>query len=175
MIGRSFSRRAVPCAATLAALALAPAAPAFAGSSAGRPRGHASELASARPPASATLEQCVTVGSQDERSATFAGQMSALAGTERMEMSVEVTERLPQEAAYHVVEAPGLGVWRSSAPGVQSYRYLRQVTNLAAPAFYRATIRFRWIGAHGRVLATSELHTRRCEEGPAVASGEPVT
>ncbi len=113
-------------------------------------------------PASATLEQCQTAASEDARSATFAGEMSAIPGTERMQMSVQVLERPRAQDSYHLVSAPGLGVWRSSALGVQSYKYLRQVTNLDAPAYYRAAIRFRWLGAHGKTIASLELRTRRC-------------
>ena len=55
-------------------------------------------------------------------------------------------------------------MWRSSAPGVKSYRYLKQVTNLAAPASYRGAVRFRWLNAHGRQIAFAELRTRPCEQ-----------
>ncbi len=138
------------------------------------PRARYSLSAPTKPPAIATLEQCQTAVNPDQRSATFAGEMSAVPGTQRMQMSVQVLERLPGDDAYHVVDAPGLGVWRSSAPGVQSYKYLRQITNLAAPAFYRANIRFRWLGGHGRMLQALELHTRHCDEEP-VLSPEPVS
>ena len=164
-----------PGAVAVSTLALLAApAPALASHAAHRsPRARYSLLAPTKTPASATLEQCQTAVNADQRSATFAGEMSAVPGTQRMQMSVQVLERLPGDVNYHVVDAPGLGVWRSSAPGVQSYKYLRQVTNLAAPAFYRAIIRFRWLGGHGRMLQALALHTRRCEE--PVLSSEPVS
>jgi hypothetical protein len=123
--------------------------------------------------ASATLEECVSSASQEERAATFAGEMTALAGTARMEMRIEVLERAPEETVYHRVIAPGLGVWRASAAGVKSYRYLKQVTNLTAPARYRGAIRFRWLNAHGRLIASSELRTRACEQTPLTAPALP--
>ena len=44
--------------------------------------------------------------------------------------------------------APGLGVLAQPlTPGVKTYQYLKQVTNLAAPAVYRALVRFRWLDA----------------------------
>jgi hypothetical protein len=176
------SSRALSLAATLAllsALAMAMAsasafAPTAAHASAQRQqrplgaRARGSDLVTTRGPASATLEQCETTGSQEQRSATFAGEMTAVAGTERMQMSVQVLERTPGESAYRVIDAPGLGMWRSSAPGVQSFKYLHQVSNLAAPAFYRASIRFRWLGDHGKTLMALELQTHRCEQ-PAEA------
>jgi len=123
----------------------------------------AAQAAPARPAASAALEGCQGAVSESARSATFAGEMTAVPGTARMQISILVIERLPGEGAYHQVNAPGLDVWRSSTPGVQSYRYVRQVTNLAAPALYRAAVRFRWLGARGKVIQALELHTRRCE------------
>jgi hypothetical protein len=126
-----------------------------------------------RPTVSATLAQCVTQGEQAERAATFSGEMTAVAGGARMQMRIDVAERLPDETAYRTLSAPGLGVWRAAAPGVKTYRYLKQVTNLSGPAFYRGVVRFRWLGAHGRLLAAAVLHTRRCEQ-PATTAPLPA-
>src|SRR6478735_5483702 len=76
---------------------------------------------SPKPSVSTTLQQCATSGSQEERSATFAGEMASIPGTARMEMRIDVAERLPDAAEYHTLGAPGLGVWRSSAPSVKVY------------------------------------------------------
>lgn len=118
---------------------------------------------------SASLTQCLTTGEQAERSATFAGEMSAIAGTARMAMRIELLERAPGEMSYHAVSAPGLGVWRASDPGVGVYRYVKQVTNLAAPADYKGLVSFRWQGAHGRVVKHDERRTRRCSQPAAPA------
>jgi hypothetical protein len=115
-------------------------------------------------PDSASLVQCQTTGEQAERSATFAGEMSAIAGATRMSMRIELLERLPGDTGYHAVAAPGLGVWRSSDPGVGVYRYVKQVTNLSAPADYKALVSFRWQGARGRTLKREERRTRRCAQ-----------
>jgi hypothetical protein len=127
-----------------------------------------------KPIATAILQQCLTSGTQTARSATFQGEMTAVPGTARMEMRIEVLERVPGSPAYRKVIAPGLGVWRNSAPGVKTYTYLKQVTNLSAPAFYRGSVRFRWMNARGRLLKTTVLRTRRCEQ-PAVVAGETET
>jgi hypothetical protein len=124
------------------------------------------------PIATATLEQCLTAPSQAERSAGFAGEMTAIPGTARMEMRIEVLERPPGDALYHVVSGPGLGVWRASAPGVKIYTSIDHVTDLAAPAFYRGALRFRWLNAGGHVIKVEELRTARCEQpAPSPASG----
>jgi len=97
-----------------------------------------------RPNVSATLEQCLTAGTQSERAATFAGEMASVPGSARLEMRIDVAQRLPAEVSYHTLSAPGLGVWRAAAAGVKVYRYLKQVTNLAGPAYYRGVVHFRW-------------------------------
>ncbi len=126
--------------------------------------------------AAATLEQCISEGEQAERSATFAGEMSMIPGSTRMEMRIDVIERMPGELTYHTVTAPGLGVWRGSAPGVKAYKYLKQVTNLAGPAFYRGVVRYRWLNSKGHLISSSILRTKRCEQ-PATetpAKGMPL-
>lgn len=120
---------------------------------------------------SATLEQCVTSPVALQRSVTFTGQMAATPGTQRMAMRIELLERLPGQSGYHQVTAPGLGVWRGSEAGVKIYRYVKQITNLSAPAVYRAVVHFRWIGEKGRVLKRAELRTARCAQ-PAVSDAE---
>ena len=120
-------------------------------------------------PQSANLEQCVTSPEQEERAATFSGEMSAIPGSVRMEMRIDVLEKAPEEESYRRVSAPGLGVWRSSAAGVKSFRYLKQVTNLAAPASYRGLVRFRWFNAKGRQISFAELRTRPCEQSRGFA------
>ncbi|HEX5853494.1 MAG TPA: hypothetical protein VFY36_10425 [Solirubrobacteraceae bacterium] len=89
-------------------------------------------------------------------------------------MRVDVLERTPGDLAYRAVTAPGLGVWRVSAPGVKQYTYLKQVTNLSSPAFYRGAIHFRWMGSRGRLLKATVLRTHRCVQ-PALAPEETET
>jgi hypothetical protein len=97
--------------------------------------------------------------------------MSTIADTARMAIRIELQERLPEGATFRTVKAPGLGVWRESDPGVKAFKYLNKVTNLSAPAFYRASIRFRWMNAKGRPLKRLERHTASCAQ-PAVARAQ---
>jgi hypothetical protein len=161
---RSLRRLALP----LACLALVPAAAAAAVP--------AQPPSSSKGPASATLEQCVTAVEPAERSATFGGEMTALPGTAHMQMRIEVLEKAPQEAAFRTVTAPGLGVWRSAASGVKVYKYLKQVTDLSAPALYRAAVRFRWLNSKNRLIRSLELRTPRCDEpAPPSQASAPST
>ncbi|MGO9488448.1 MAG: hypothetical protein ACLQBB_05405 [Solirubrobacteraceae bacterium] len=128
----------------------------------------------AKPVVAATLDQCVTTGAQAERAATFAGEMSALPGTAKMEMRIDVLERLPDETTFHTIVFAGLGVWRTAAPGVKTYKYLKEVTNLAAPADYRAAVRFRWLNSKGKLMKALEMRTPRCvQPAPAVEEAPP--
>jgi hypothetical protein len=90
--------------------------------------------------------------------------MVAVPGTAKMEMRVEILERAPRETSFHTINAAGLGVWRFSAPGVKTYKYLKQVTNLAAPAYYRGLVRFRWLNSRGKLIKSLELRTPRCAQ-----------
>jgi hypothetical protein len=156
-------------ASVLVWVATAPAAPAEespAAIAAGSPGGllTGSSGAFAPPPVSATLQQCVTSAIPAERSATFAGEMAAIPGAVKLQMRINVLERLPQENVFHAVTSPGLSVWRTAAPGVKTYRYLKEVTNLSAPAFYKAAVRFRWLNGKGKLMRSAELRTPRCEQ-----------
>ena len=49
--------------------------------------------------------------------------------------------------------------------GVKIYKYLKQVTNLPAPAVYRALVRFRWLNAKGHVIASRTCaRTAGCQQ-----------
>ena len=123
--------------------------------------------------ASAALGQCVTSVLPGERSATFSGEMTAISGSVRMSMRIDVQERLPGAARFHTVSAPGLGVWRGSEAGVKTYRYVKQVTNLSAPGFYRALVDFRWLTARGRLIRHVERHTAVCGQPLAPPAAAP--
>jgi hypothetical protein len=124
----------------------------------------------AKPIVSASVVQCVTSVEQAERAATFQGEMSAIPGTAKMQMRIDVFERAPHELSFHAVLAPGLGVWRTAATGVKTYRYLKEVTNLGAPAYYRAAVRFRWLNGKDRLIQASELRTPKCLQPAAPPS-----
>jgi hypothetical protein len=163
-------RAGVGCAVVLACLALPSSGAAATAGGQTRP-----PSTTAKPGLAATLVGCVTAVNQAERSATFSGEMTAITGSAHMQMRIDVLERLPQEASFHMVAAPGLGIWRGSAPGVRVYKYLKQVTNLSAPAFYRGAVRFRWLNAKGRLMRSEELRTPRCQQPAPPATPSPTT
>jgi hypothetical protein len=161
------------CALTLMCLAQAPVA--LGGTTAGD-GGQTGQLGTGGdvPSASALLEQCVTTGEQGERAATFSGEMTAMTGAARMEMRIDLQERLAGETGFHLVTAPGLGVWRASSQGVMIYKYVKQVTDLSFPAVYRAVVRFHWLNAKGRVVRRTALLTPICAQPAPPALSTPV-
>jgi len=174
---RSHRRLLHPPALTLALLCgcLAVAPEALADASPAGVAAPAQTAAAVAPPiASATLQQCLTADAQGERSAMFSGEMTAIPGSVHMAMRIDVEAQLSGEALFHSVTAPGLGVWRTADPGVRTYRYVNQVTNLSAPAFYRAVVRFRWLNAKGHVIKLVERQTPRCVQ-PVTPPTPPVT
>ncbi len=112
--------------------------------------------------ASATLEQCLTAVAGTGRSATFDGQMNAVAGTNRMAMQIILEEQSPGETTFHSLAAAAPGGWRRSEAGVKIYKYVRQVTDLPAPAAFRAVVQFRWMNEKGRVIKRAARHTPVC-------------
>jgi hypothetical protein len=123
---------------------------------------------------SVTVEQCVNSSVQAERSATFVAQMVATASTQKMAMKINLEERLRGEPEYHVVPAPGFGLWRPSEPGVKIYKYVKQVTNLTAPVVYRVAVKFRWVGDKGKVIKRADLRSSRCFQPPLAAPVSPA-
>ncbi|HTA06740.1 MAG TPA: hypothetical protein VK774_10280 [Solirubrobacteraceae bacterium] len=123
--------------------------------------------------ASATIEECVTAAVQEQRAVAFSAEMTAVPGTARMAMRIDLEERTPDDVEFHTVSSPGLGVWRSSDAKVKVYKYLRQVTNLSAPASYRGFVRFRWLNAKGHVMKRAERVTSRCLQPGQTEEGEP--
>jgi hypothetical protein len=114
------------------------------------------------PAVTAAVEQCTPSVNQSERSATFVAQMTAVAGTARMSMRIEVQERTPTDSAFHTILAPGLGIWRSSEPGVKVYKYVKELTNLAAPAAFRVQVHYRWLDDRGRVIRHVQRRSPQC-------------
>ena|GEM_PF-6198473 len=127
----------------------------------------ASVLAQAPAPApapavTATVEECTPSVNQEERSATFAAQMTAVPGTQHMAMRIEVQERTPTDVAFHTIVAPGLGMWRTSEPGVKVYKYVKELTNLSAPAAFRVQVRYRWLDDRGRTIKRAQRRSPAC-------------
>jgi hypothetical protein len=116
------------------------------------------------PALSAGVEQCVTTGPQAGRSVTFTGQMETVAGAHKMAIEIEVQERTPEEEGFHTLTTAGLGSWQRSEAGVKIYKVRQAVTDLPAPAVFRAIVRYRWLNEKGQVIRRDERHTPICKQ-----------
>jgi hypothetical protein len=141
---------------------------------AGSAAGAVPATGSTGPTLSATLEQCLTAPAQADRSATFTGQMETIAEAHRMAMQIVVQERTPGDTAFHTLDAPGLNVWQRSETGVKIYKDVRQVTDLPAPAVFRALVLYRWLNERGRIVKSAARRTAVCRQPAAAASGQPA-
>jgi CARDB protein len=101
--------------------------------------------------------------------ATFQGRMRALPGQGegRLQMRFALQARELAAPGWRRVALPAWTPWRSSAPGVPAYVLDRRVRGLAAPAVYRALVRFRWLGAEGEVLAEARAVSAACRQDDA--------
>jgi hypothetical protein len=121
------------------------------------------------PALSATVEQCDTAAAQTDRSVTFTGQMETVAGAHRMAIEIEVQEHAPEEEGFHTLSTAGLGAWQRSEAGVRIYKVRQAVTDLPAPAVFRAIVHYRWLNEKGQVIRRDERRTPVCRQ-PAPAS-----
>lgn len=103
----------------------------------------------------------LTLCSPDERAAAFKAQMTRVPGTARMKMRF-LLERRAAGSLYRRVSAPGFSPWTRSE--ADRYGFTRQVDGLTGPALYRAQVRFRWIDATGRVIASDRAWSKPCRQ-----------
>lgn len=114
-------------------------------------------------PLRARLAQCTTGETAEQRAATFTASIPKRRGAERLQLRFTLLQRLAGERRYHVVrDVPGWRRWETSEPGRPGLILTRRVEGLAAPASYRAIVRFRWIDAGGEVLRRTARTTRPC-------------
>jgi hypothetical protein len=143
------SRVAATSALAVAALAAAPPA-------------HA-ELVATLGGARAVLATCHRDTEQGDRFMTVVATMRTQPGAERLGIRFDLLQKLPSDRYRHL-KAPGLGVWNLSDAGRPAYRYVKRIENLAAPASYRAVVRFRWYDDRGRTLRQVRRVTHSCRQ-----------
>jgi hypothetical protein len=154
--------------ASLLALALAlPASGAGAGTGTagnGAGTGATGTGTGSTPALSAGVEQCVTAATQAGRSVTFTGQMETVVGAHKMAIEIVVQEHTSEEEGFHTLTTAGLGSWQRSEAGVKIYKVRQAVTDLPAPAVFRAIVRYRWMNEKGAVIRRDERYTPICKQ-----------
>jgi CARDB protein len=114
-------------------------------------------------PTRAGLDSCHTGAGPLDRYAVFSAQMGSLPQSAKMQVRFDLQVSVGG-GKFRGVRAPGLGGWRSSAPGVDIFRYRKQVANLQPGATYRALVRFRWLNDGAKALQSSSRKTKSCKQ-----------
>jgi CARDB len=103
------------------------------------------------------------------RSVSVEAVMRPVTGTRSLALKFDLLEK--QAGATRTLSGAGdLGVWLSPKdptlgrrPG-DIWELTKAVSNLDAPAGYRFRVTFRWLGAHGKVLATAIRQSAGCTQ-----------
>ena len=89
--------------------------------------------------------------------------MKAIGRSVRMQVRFTLQSRQPGGPWGHVA-AEGLDTWLTSRARVRRYSYAKTVRNLAAPATYRAVVRFRWLDAGGVTVRRTRHVSAVCRQ-----------
>jgi hypothetical protein len=98
------------------------------------------------------------------RAATFEARMRLRKAARRMQMRFTLQTRTPEEPRWRTLPAAGFGKWLTSDPGVGRYVYTKRVVSLAAPGSYRTIVRFRWLDAGGKRVASARAKSPTCRQ-----------
>ena len=120
--------------------------------------------AAAADPGSVKVLDCTGGADLASRSVTFEGRMRPVPGSVTMALRFTLQAQTPADARWRHVTADGFDKWLTSEPGVRRYTYAKTVRSLLAPATYRTTVRFRWLGADGTVLEQDETISSACTQ-----------
>ncbi len=128
----------------------------------------------ASPSATTRLLECQSSLDPSARTMTVESRMRTLDGARRLQVRFELQTRLPGGAKWARVPAPGFGAWNTADPAPRRYVFAKRVEGLLAPAAYRMLVRFRWLDAGGRRLASAERTSPVCAQPDLRADLEPV-
>ena len=129
----------------------------------------ATALTKVAPRAALTGFVCQRALDPPARSVSVKAVMRPVIGTRSLALKFDLLQK--QAGATRILTGAGdLGVWLSPRdptlgrrPG-DIWELTKSVSNLDAPAGYRFRVTFRWLGAHGRVLATVTRQSARCTQ-----------
>lgn len=101
-----------------------------------------------------------------QRSVAVTALMHPLSGSSRLAVDFRLLRRAPGDR-FTPVHGTGLGSWltKQFGPGsADSWQVIHTVRDLSAPASYRFSVAFRWIGSSGRVIARAARLSRVCRQ-----------
>jgi len=117
-----------------------------------------------RPPHSAKLVACQRSPDPLARMLTVRASMRAIHGSRRLGLRFDLYSR-SGGSGFRRVAGAGLGTWSYSDRGVGGYVVRKSVNGLPTPAVYRMVVRFRWLGARGKVRRSAIAVTGPCAQG----------
>ena len=118
-----------------------------------------------RPPLTAAVESCTTSALPAQRVVSFLGSMPAIAGGGRMQMRFDLERRRRGDRKWRRLGGvPGFAEWERSEPARAGFVFHKRVDGLEVPANYRATVRFRWEDAGGRIIRQVRRRTAGCAQ-----------
>ncbi|MDP9384158.1 MAG: hypothetical protein M3P50_02805 [Actinomycetota bacterium] len=120
--------------------------------------------ATAEPRADVRVTECRSALVQAERAMVVQGRMRALRGAARMQIRFDLQVRVPGRPRWKTLAAPGFGTWYSSEGAPARFVFSKRVENLTAPATFRMVVRYRWLDAGGRRIATARRVSRSCRQ-----------
>jgi CARDB len=120
--------------------------------------------AQAAPASGVRLLSCESALDPAAREATFEGRMRVRKGARKLQMRFTLQTRTSEEPRWHRLSAPGFNKWLTSDPGIGKYVYTKRLVSLAAPAWYRTFVRFRWLDADGERLASAKAFSPICRQ-----------
>jgi hypothetical protein len=104
------------------------------------------------------------------RAVSVTAEMRPVTGTQRMQLEFVLLSEAPGASSFTTVPGPGLGVWGTPPDPTLGQRsgdrwiVHHPVADLTAPAVYRFSVSFRWIGHGGRVLADATRQSHTCSQ-----------
>jgi hypothetical protein len=125
---------------------------------------------SSSPVAALSSYTCTHAREPLARAVAVTAVMRPVSGTHRLALRFELLKALHRYGHPRLVRGPNLGTWLSPSDprlGQQPadvWQVSHPVAGLAAPAYYRLRVSFRWLGTGNRVLSEQTLTTPACHQ-----------
>jgi hypothetical protein len=97
--------------------------------------------------------------------ATFYARMDTVAAASKMQIRLQLLERLGRDDSWSKLDVPALRQWHTSQAGVKRFGWKQTVDALRLGAAYKARVQYRWLSPAGTVLGTQSRDTPVCR-GP---------
>jgi hypothetical protein len=120
------------------------------------------------PPAALRSYVCQTAKMPAQRAMSITAVMGHVDGTAKLQMRFQLVKRSKRHGAWTTVNGPGLKSWISPKDPTLGTRtgdtwiVKHPVVGLAAPAYYRIGVAFRWLDSQGQVITSANRHSRVC-------------